>query len=273
MQTISIMGAATKGYRFLWESRSYLRHFLIPIISLKFICIAAVFLLGLENNLLRQGLTMLPSSFADAWLAVNIIRMAFFGEPFFSNIQNIKKGKAINEYRSRIMMAGILLYVLIDMGNWLLMTGLYNFLPQPGNMPDGDMPEQTLTMFFISLALLGALIWSFRLKFLYAAMTMGYGVKNFLLKIRGMGSSFYLIGIWILCYIPMTFCMILIVDGLSNLLNLFGVDLVAIASSAKIIYIVMESITDVLMVVILSVAGGYGILSLMHGAENNQKEE
>ena len=59
--------------------------------------------------------------------------------------------------------------------------------------------------YLVAVALFAVLIWSFRYLWLYVPIALDYRADSFLKRIPGFIGSFRLIGLWMLCFMPVLF--------------------------------------------------------------------
>lgn len=206
MASFDIIDSAGNSYKLFWEQRAYLvRLAAIPIL-IKIICWNMVLAFGWEYDFIKQALIMLPSYFAEGWMVSHFIRLIYFGQTWpFRPTGNVNKDMEQLHDRALGIMRGTLCYVLIK----FLVTGftavLYDFMQaQPEGMdPEALEHEATFIMFFGTTILLGLLIWSFRYIWFYIPAAINQPLKAFNYKIRDFKTSFYIIGVFLICYIPL----------------------------------------------------------------------
>ena len=208
MASFDIIESAGRSYKLFWEQRAYLvRLAAIPVL-LKIISWNVVLALGWEFNYVRQAMVMLPSYFAEGWMVSHFIRLIFFDQTWpFKPTGNVNKDMEQLHNRALGIMRGTLCYVLIQ----FLLTGLvaiiYEFMQgQPETIdPNSLSNETTFIMFFGSTVLLGLIIWSFRYVWFYIPAAINQPLKAFNHKIREFKTSLYIIGVWLICFVPLIF--------------------------------------------------------------------
>ena len=128
---------------------------------------AAVLLLGLEANILRQGLLLLPSYFIEALWVVIVIRMAMFGERF----DRIAAGQGqIDENVKRAIMGAALIYVLTKLITYFL-SGTMMMAREIEKSP--MMPEPNGAPFLSLIMIIVFMVWAFRFLWLYVPVANG----------------------------------------------------------------------------------------------------
>lgn len=198
MAKFDVMEAAISGYRYLWQERKIVLPLAVVPFFVKMGSFAAVLLLGLEANILRQGLLLLPAYFMEAlWVAV-IIRMAMFGERYDRGAA--AQGR-IDENVKRAVMGAALIYVLTKLVTYFL-SGIMMMSREIEKSP--MMPEPNGAPFLTLIMIVLFMVWAFRFLWLYVPVATGVPVRRFLEIIRPFVSSVYLIALWMLCSIPIS---------------------------------------------------------------------
>ena len=117
MANFQFIEAAGKGYKFVWDERGFLIRLVALPLLIKIASFMLVVSLGLQDNLLRQGLILIPSYFMEGWVVAHAIRLAIFGEI----------GPLHDVHNRNIIMATSILYALIKLSSSLvagmMMTG------------------------------------------------------------------------------------------------------------------------------------------------------
>ena len=201
MKPLDVTASLDYGYRLIWAERHYLLRLVLVPMVIKFICLMLIFSAGLEQEklYLRSTLMLLPSFFADGWMAAHLSRLVFLGQrwPFRPTGDAVKDGINLNN-RAHGVMAGMLFFVVIQ----YLLSGVYSFLlinmagiqaemaPVAGQIAREPNPWES----FAALALMGLSLWSVRLMFLYIPAAVGAPLgpivnarQNFLLSLQMLG--------------------------------------------------------------------------------------
>jgi len=207
MASFDIIDSASAGYALVWGERSYLVKLAAAPFLIKLVCCIVVVLLGWEHNTLRQALVMLPSYFADGWLFSHLTRLIFFDQRWpFRPSGNTERDMQVLRDRALGIMRGTLTFVVIR----FLMAGITAILQMGNAGANAEAQQVTFGMFAGSLLLLAAAVWAFRLVWLYIPAAANYPLRRFLQDVGGYGISWYLIGIWLFCFIPPFFIIKLI---------------------------------------------------------------
>lgn len=256
MASFDVIDAAQYGYRQIWAERRYLMRLALVPVMVKFVCLVTVMALDLGNNYLRQALVFLPDYFTEGWMLAHVVRLAFLGQrwPFRPTGDNTADEMILRDRFSGVM-AGTLVYVLIK----FFATGLLHFLLAAEAEMTRAAEAQQLSggVFFLVLGLLVAMIWAVRLVWVYIPVALNFPVRDYLRAVgRGLMPSFYLLGAWLVCTIPLVF-----------LLKMFATFLVVLAGgqSAGVEFIVaaLQAGTETTTKIIATFAVGWGIAQMM----------
>jgi hypothetical protein len=258
MVRFDFVGASVKGYRFLAaESDIFLRLAFIPV-CLKISSLIIISLMGLEANVLRQGILMMPAYAAEGWLIAQLIRMAIFNERWpFSLSGDQKRDQALFITRSRSILACVIIYSLVKL-SMSLFAGLV-FL-DPAGMAATQPQEPDFLLFIFGSIVLGGAFWAFRLLWLYVPAALDYPLDDFLKRIRGYGTSFYLLGLWLLCFVPLAMVLLFVSKILGVVLGEGAPVMVMTYLSYGI-----QAIIEMLMSVVASIAFAFGVQAIYEG--------
>lgn len=257
--SFDIIKSTSLGYRFLWERRDLvLRLATLPIL-VKFICFFVVINLDLETNFLRQGIILFPAFLIEGYLVCTLLRLAVF-----SNEALVQPpGSGAFEYykrRGQDIQAGAILYALVKLLAALVFGLAYTGAPvDPAN---AEPQESTFEAFFAAMLVFIFFIWAFRLMWMNAPVTLGYGVKEYLRKVRGFSFSFHIFSVWIMCVIPFSLLAILISDLLFMLMK-HNID-----DPSKLFTFLrmgVVAVSETLTSIVSNVAIGYGVFWIMTG--------
>ncbi len=261
MASFDFIDASAKGYKLVWQDRSYLFRAALPVFLVKLACLLAVFALGAQNNYLRQGLILMPGQVVEAIFAIGLIRYTLYREPIFiwsptknAHDTDINKKKAIQ--------GGIAMYLLLKVvGNaisaWLLDNAA---LAEKSTTTDTTALPPLISAIIIFTTLMLS-IWAFRLLWLYIPITMGYSISSFMKKSAGIQSSIYMIATWLICFLPLLFVF-------AASLGVFS-DIFANQSTIQIIVkSIVESMAEIIMIAIQIVAMTYGIKQIFVNNKN-----
>ncbi len=256
MAKFDFVDAAVAGYAFSWKNRREIIWLAALPLLVKLGSYAAIVLLGLENNLLRQGLVLLPAHLVEGFLVIQVIRMAMFGE---RPVGGFSPPSRPDEARRRAIMGGTVVYLLTKLVSSLL-AGWAMIAENVEDSP--TMPEPNGSVFVTAVMILVFLIWAYRFFWLYVPVAMDIPVGEFLLRIKPFMSSVYMLGLSILCFVPIATMLIVLAKILAIL---FAVK----EGSQSLPYIVFlagaQAAAELAIVVISSVGMAYAFKSLLKG--------
>lgn len=245
MATFDFIETTSAAYRFVWEERKTLLRLAIIPFAVKFICYVGIFIFGYEEQYLRQGLILLPSYFVEGYFLGTVLHLAA-----------VRK-LGMKDFSGRDIYAAMLLYALIKV-SMAFIAGLgMETLPE---LRQGAETEQSPYLFFGALALIIAMIWGFRLIWLYIPVVFGYSMWHYLKALKGFQISFTLIGAWLMCFMPIVLALMLAAQFLA-LLTGYSQD--NPSDLYRFLLVALQSIMDLLASVLASLAIGFGLLEIL----------
>lgn len=260
MASFDVIDAAMQGYRWLWAERRYLARLALAPVLVKFVCTITVLSLGVSENFVRQALIFLPDYFTEGWLLAHVVRLQFLGQRWpFRPTGDKAADEAVLRDRFRGVMAGTLVYVL----SRYLFAGAMQLMQmiEAGVMPPTGAQEVTSAMAASLLAMMAmfvVFIWCFRLMWMFIPATLNVPVGACL---RMMGRRFmpsiYMIGAWLVCFVPIMF-MFQLVGSL--LLALSG----GMSPPLQFILVFGQGVVEAAGVIMSTVAIGWGIAQMMN---------
>ena len=212
MANFDLVTAAGSAYIKTWEEREYLfRMAMIPLF-IKFIFYSISVLYFGSENIIRLSLVMLPAYFVEGWFLSHWVRTIILNHRWpFRPSGDDEKDFPVIQKRARGIMAGTIAYVLIN----LLVAGYFAFfmshLPAEMNPEEAD-PQVALlgVLMIISLLLLFRFIW------LYIPLAVNASMDKVFENIKSMMTSFSMMGLWLVCFIPAALVLQLIGGGLET---------------------------------------------------------
>lgn len=202
MAQIDIIDAAKNAYKMLWDERSYVLRLITVPLAIKFICFGAVAGFGEGGSYLRSILIMLPALLAEGWALSHLVRLPAMGHRWpFRPTGDLDADLGALNRRSRGVMSGMIIYVLINMAMGLLFTAAFGyFTPFLKEGAEAEIPPQAA---LLSIAMLAFLFWGFRLAWVFVAYALGMtDLPRYLHMLRGAMTSIHLMGVWLLCFLP-----------------------------------------------------------------------
>ncbi len=259
MRGFDIIAAAGKGYEYVWTNRFALLNLaLVPLLA-KVIALAIILGFSLEENFLRQGLILLPSFFLDGWLVCMLLKHKFCGSDKGSLPPGFKKGDSD-------VLAGTLLYVIFQMLLFVVAWFYMQMSEQAATLE--EPPEPSLTSVFISALILFGTIWGFRAIWLYILPTLGIRFREYFHTLGGLSASFFMIGAWLICQIPVAVALILVHEFFAGITGHTSDDPVILYQG---VMVVIQAVADLSITMIVSVAMAHGIYEMVYGKPDKPK--
>jgi hypothetical protein len=213
MASYDFVETSMMGYGLAWKERTYLGRLASIPLFIKFVCAVTVISLGWETDYFKQAIIMTPSYFAEGWLLSHMIRLIFLGQRWpFRPTGDEKKDMEVIEDRAHGIMAGTVTYALIQ----FLITGVYAAF---ANESGGEVSSEVgvsyhLIMVLVSFAFLIFTIWAFRFIWVYIPCALNYSLRSFARHVRGLSTSFYMLGTWMICSLPTAMVMVVVILSL-----------------------------------------------------------
>lgn len=261
MAKFDFIEASGKGYAFTWKHRQEILYLSILPFFVKMAVFSAIIFLGLENNFLRQGLFQLPAYFLEAFLVVQVLRMALYNEKGAGLFDNGTQLHQFSPEQRRAIMSGVVIYLLTKLiasflSSWMMIA------EKVEPVASTAMPEAQGPTFITGVMILIFMLWAFRFFWLYIPAAMGISIAAFLDKIKAFTTSVYMAGLWVLCFIPVA---VMLIMASKILITIFpGAD-----GQQSIIYTfsiaALQAFTELAIAVISTVAMGYAFQSILQG--------
>jgi hypothetical protein len=253
------------GYRLVWAERMYLVRMFLPVFFIGFVGEITLQSLGWETLFIRRALLMLPAFLAQGWLLSHLVRLIFYGQRYpFRFTDDRERDLAILFDRARGIGGGALVYTLLH----YFLNGFMAFLPKPGSIPppppdaDGALPVVAM---FISLILLGFLIWLFRMAWLYIPIAAGRSARSYLLALEQRKvASWRLIGVWMVSVLPALFAVLLVEDFLTSLFAQGATKPDDLGKGLTFLFIALEHASVVISSLLATASMALGIKELLN---------
>ena len=252
------LSAAHTGYRTAWDNHaSLLRLAALPIL-IKIGCIAAIVFLGFNNQILRHGLMMIPSYFAEGFLIAYIIRTLHAGDDLAADVKQARR-------HFDDVLAGMIAFVLIQLVLAFVIGYTLSAMPDmPTDVAAADITadQQSNAMqgFFMALSVLEFMLWAFRFAWLHVPIAMGIPLSKFLVRIQSFSASFPMLGCWLAVFMPLAFAMVMISQGISMVLpETAGAE----SQLAVLVIGSFQGFCEIVINVVSAIAMSYGFKSLM----------
>jgi len=267
MASFDIIESAGKSYRFVWQERRHLmRLALIPII-VKLVCHMLVMTLGWRDEYIRQALVMLPSYLADGWLLACVVRMLVFDE------RDARAPAAQGEEtgrRERDALLGITAGMAVFATTRFFLAGLvaviYVFAEQSRELVDAENVH--FGWYLGSIAMMFGMIWGFRLLWLYIPAALNMSLRGYITGLGGLMSSFYMIGIWLVCMAPL-----LVLFTMLSLFILvpYGAELASVPAAAQFLLSIIHVTLDTAINILTTAGITFGLIGMQQAAQNKNR--
>lgn len=233
----NIMDAAGYGYYRVWTERAYLLKLAIIPLMVKFACTIALLVLGFQDNILRQGLVLLPGVLAEGWVLAQFLRTLLKDERWPTYLPPEIDDKVLDRLllRARGIVAAVLAYGLIALASYALRYLVFGIVLGHVGISDGDVAHlatdanpdsQNITITpLVMLPMLGlsvALFWGFRLMWVYIPFSVLMPLRAYLQAVNGWMSSVRMMALFFCCMTPLMFLVMVISRILSGFIQGFG---------------------------------------------------
>ena len=253
MAKFNFIDVSVDGYSFVWQQRFVLARLAALPVLIKIASFALIYLLGLEDHVLRQGFIFMPAYFAEGWLLCFAVRMAVYDEGW----------AALNPARLHLITSGMVLYVLIK----VVSVVAFGAALKGHHMADHDVPTQEAPpmegeplLFLAAAALLLFSVWAFRFLWFYVPLAMGLKFSEFWARSKAFATSFYMMGTWLLCFAPLALLLVVI----AGLLQGAFPDAGDVRSPVYMgLMIIVQAALELVILLVTSVALAYGISDMM----------
>lgn len=212
---IDIITAAGVAYKKTWAERNYLlRMAMIPFL-VKLACFTGLAVYGDEKSLWIGSIILLPSFFLEGWLLSHWARTIMTGGAHrwpFKMTNNRDKDTIEIMVRGRGVMAGTICYALVN----FLVSGYYAYvLPFfPVELDPHNADPKLAAIAFISVM---TSLFFFRYVWIYVPLAMNIPLTQILLVLKPMRLTFQMIGLWMICVVPVLLVLKIFGDGLMGL--------------------------------------------------------
>lgn len=233
MAAFDVTDSAMKGYSLVWQERRYLMRLAAFPILIKFVCSMTVMMNGYDFDFIKQALLMLPSYFADGWVMSHLVRLIYLDQRWpFRPMGVPEKDIAMLRDRAGGIMAGTVFFAVIEflktgLTGLLVMTAPPGSLPgqgapagpvQPGADHGGSMAEVAAQaqaspyMAVMGIAMIVVTIWMVRYLWLYIPAAAGFSGRAYLKRVGGLMGSIRLLGVWLICSVPVLFGFVILAN-------------------------------------------------------------
>lgn len=226
------------------------------VLVLKILSFVSFVVFGIQDQILRHGLYLLPVYVLEGWVIAQLMLMALYG---YEREERAGEKKIIPppEDFERNVKASMIVYVLTKLA-FSFVVGM-TFEGEQA-MPDTAAPPPSFQTFLMAFTMLVFSIWSFRFFWLYIPYVMGRGPWEYLMRFKPFMSSFFLIGVWVLCFVPLALLMIVASKFLVFVLGILGLGDVDIVVDS--VLGALQGVIDYAMALVSSIGVAYGMYSV-----------
>ena len=227
-----VMGASLYGYRRVWNERAYLARLAFIPILMKFASMVVVISFEYQDNFLRQGLIMLPASFAEGWLLAQFLRTLLMEERWPTTLPQKTDGPEMARLilRAQGIVAATLVYVLILLFEYVLRHGLFLMegiaasQAELENLKETPPAEGNPLMVIPAVLMLLGSVWAFRLMWLHVPFSVLMSPREYLKNIAGFVTSIRMMAVFLASIVPLSFVAIMVPQGIANLVGGTGLE-------------------------------------------------
>ncbi len=220
-----IMDSVGYGYYRVWIERAYLLKLVMIPFLIKLACTVSVLVLGYENNILRQGLILLPGDVAIGWVLAQYLRTLLKNERWPTILPIDMDDKVLDALllRARGIVAATLSYALIALLGYLLRYCFFGqFFGEDASLPEEEMgkvlssakADKTIEVSPLLLIPVAAgvlsLVWLFRLMWVYIPFSVLMPVKSYLNALGGFMTSVRMLVLFFCSMIPVMFITVML---------------------------------------------------------------
>lgn len=259
MGSFDFIDAATQGYRFFMIHIGVLARLAVIPVLLKVSGFVAAYLLDFDDNLLRQGLFLVPSFLAEGWVVAVAVRWAIYDDLWpVALTGNQKQDMARLDARAQTLLSAAVMFALVQVVI-AAVSGVVMGDIIAGTAAGAETDTQTggsgLAL-LVSLGILTAMIWGFRFLWMHVPLALDIDLKDYIRMKSGLSLSLSMIGTWLLCLIPLAAIVLLLLD----LVRMgAGVDPDSVSLSQTVLLGTVQGFLDVAVAIISSVAIAKGI--------------
>lgn len=265
MPHFNTIDCVISAYRLIWRERAYLLKLAAIPLFIKFIFYTLSAVYGEEGNVIRLSVFMVPAYFAEGWMLCHFVRLISNGQrwPYQMTGDDAEDLIAVKR-RAKPLLAGVVSFVLVNLGIALYFTVFTHFAPPEfisgENVKPEDIPKETAIIITLLFAFM---IAAFKLVWFYIPMAVNVPAMVYIEKIRGFGVTVRLVGLWLLCFIPVMFV-------LQQLVYPF---LMAESASAgmQIVVSMVTVIFDTIKNIIITAGMTFAILQIVQGRYEGSK--
>lgn len=194
-----IFNTARQAYKITWAERAYLLKLATVPLVVKFLFYSISLHYIDPTNILRLSLVMVPAYFVEGWMLSHWVRTLIIPThrwPFQPS-GNESQDLAEIQVRGRGIMSGTIAYTLIN----LLIAGFFSFFM--AQIPiDIDPSKADPAVALTGMIMMAMTFFLFRFVWLYIPLAVNVNLRVVMVKLKRLGLTFNLIGVWLVCFAP-----------------------------------------------------------------------
>jgi len=203
MAQFDIIAASTASYKACWQNRHYLAKLALAPFLIKTCCLVFATSFG-QDNTTSFLMYMLPALFAEGWMLAHFTRFQVLGQTWpFRPTGDRDADMGVLRIRARGVLSGMVVYVLISMALGLLTVFAQQYfgpyISEEALKSGAAIPTHVA---LLSVLLMAFMFWGFRLLWLYIPTALNSSSSYYLFRLRGLGTSLHMIGVWVICLLP-----------------------------------------------------------------------
>ncbi|MBX2833350.1 MAG: hypothetical protein KTR28_00095 [Micavibrio sp.] len=258
MASFDFIECSIKAFRYVGQNFQALLPLSLIAIAIKILCTMAIFSFSMEQNFLRQGLVYIPGYLLEGWVIATLTVRAMMSEESkdYAFIPNE------NYNLKNAVLSAALLYVLIKITLAVLIGLPFAMSPEAmqASTPLDTQDQSSGAAFFMVVVAGAMLIWAFKLLWVYIPPALGLSIEVFLKKAKGFKSSFYMLGLWLMCSVPINIALLLVRGVIASPFEFIEGEPTPLAF--KLVFSLFSVSFDYALSLIVSIGMAYGIISI-----------
>lgn len=255
-----ILPSAQNAYRLLAAERAYILRLAIVPTIIKLVCYVAGLSLGYEDNVLRMALILVPASLVEGWMLSHLVRLIVLGQRWpFRPTGDDEADIAVLEPRMRGVMGGLITYTLIHLIIAGVMALVMSMAPTSLDPAASSEVSASPAQVMLIMSVMVAAVWGFPLLWTYIPVASGMDPRNWVREWTGLKFSLPMMGVWLLCYLPIA---ALTIFGVSAILTPFGMG--EIPAGARFAVIIVGVILDTVKALLATAGISFALMDFYH---------
>lgn len=190
-----IIDSVLLGYSFAWKEAGYLIRVALVPLALQIVTTLYILLAQEDAGAIERFLWGFPSSIFVGWFLFIEARCVFFGE----KLHKLKREEALAPRHLHAMRVSVMVYLLWSMA-FTAAIAVFEWAALSGRLVQQDGLVLAACTFLV-----GALFWGLRFTVAHIVMGAGFSLKRFVFLVNGIEFSLRLVGLFLLCSLPLLF--------------------------------------------------------------------